>query len=615
MSKREKILLIRIIVTAVLFIPLFIAGHIAEFGSGALFFIPLYIIIGYNIFIKAFKNILNRHIFDENLLVIIATVAAFFVGEYEESVAVILLFQTGELFQGLAVEKSRKSIADLMDICPVFANLQKNGEITEVDPEDVEVGDIIIVKAGEKIPLDGVVIEGSSMLNTSALTGEPVPKRVTAGDAVLSGCINQNSLLKIRVTKIFEDSAVSKILELTENATSKKAKSENFITKFAHIYTPFVTVSAIVLSSVPPLFFGGVWREWILRGCIFLVISCPCALVISVPLGFFGGIGALSRKGVLIKGSNYLERVSKLSTIVFDKTGTLTKGDFTVSEIYSVSKDEKLLEYAALAESYSNHPIAISIREFYKNRLDLKRVEDTQEIEGKGICAVIDGEKIYLGNAALMKEQNIDFGEAVSPFTVIYVAKEKEYLGYIVISDTIKAETKAKMEKLRSLGVNKFVMLTGDREQAANEVAKSLNIDNVYAGLLPHQKVERLEEILANKPQNKTLAFVGDGINDAPVLGRADIGIAMGALGSDAAIEAADVVIMDDNIGKIVPLIEISRKTMRIVTQNIVFAIGVKALVLSLGAFGMANMWMSVFADVGVSVLAILNSMRTLKKG
>ena len=624
MNKKQKNMLIRIIISGVLFAVLMVLQGIGGMEGWnsilvlLLFMVP-YLIIGYDVIRKAAINISHGQVFDENFLMMIATFGAVGVGEYEEAVAVMLFYQVGELFQSYAVGKSRQSISDLMDICPEYANIEENGELVQVDPDDVEVGTIIVIRPGEKIPLDGVVVEGSSMVDTAALTGESVPRRAAVGDDVISGCVNGSETLKVRTTKEFDDSTVSRILELVENASSKKARLENFITRFARYYTPIVTISAVVLALVPPLFFGGAWTDWIARACTFLVISCPCALVISVPLGFFGGIGAASQIGVLVKGSNYLEAVGEVTTVVFDKTGTLTKGEFRVSKVSPAGRSEgELLEMAALGEGYSNHPIAASIREAYPDpkALSLERVSAAEEIAGQGIHAVIDGEDVFLGNAKLMRVQGIDFEENPAMGTVVYAAAGGEYAGSIVISDGIKPGAKEAIQSMKSVGVKKCVMLTGDRKETAEAVAAELGIDEVHSELLPADKVDRVEELLKELGGTKNkLAFVGDGINDAPVLSRADVGIAMGSMGSDAAIEAADIVLMDDDIRKIASIVRISRRTLTIVKQNIVFALGVKFLVLFLGALGIANMWAAVFADVGVAVIAILNSMRTLRMG
>lgn len=620
MTKKHKKMLIRITAAFFLLAGLMIAEHTGKLesleGSWALFVIYLipYLVIGYDIIFKAARNIKNGQIFDENFLMMIATFGAFGVKEYSEAVAVMLFYQVGELFQSYAVGKSRQSISEMMDICPEYANIEVDGVLTQVDPDEVEIGNFIVVKPGERIPLDGVVIEGESLVDTAALTGESVPRKAAAGDEVISGCVNGSGTLKVEVTKEFEDSTVAKILELVENAGSKKANVENFITKFAKYYTPVVTIGAVILAVLPPLILGGGWGEWVQRACIFLVISCPCALVISVPMGFFGGIGAASRLGVLVKGSNYLEAVSEMTTIVFDKTGTLTKGEFKVTEILTQGcSEEELLELAALGEGYSNHPIAGSIKEAYGKTADMNRVSDAEEIAGHGIRVLIDGKEILIGNGKLMRQQHIDYVSCKSSGTVVYVASEGVFAGAIVISDTVKDGAEEAIKRMKQAGVKKCVMLTGDRKEAAESVAAQLGIDEVYAELLPGDKVVKVEKLLENQRDKEKLAFAGDGINDAPVLTRADIGIAMGSMGSDAAIEAADVVLMDDDVRKIASTVHISRKTLRIVKQNIVFALGVKALVLALGAAGMANMWEAVFADVGVSVIAILNSMRALK--
>ena len=621
MTEKQKKMLVRIIVTFVIFAVLFAAEHTGNLesleGSVLLFLIYLvpYLIIGYDIVWKAIRNISHGQVFDENFLMMIATFGALGVREYSEAVAVMLFYQIGELFQGYAVGKSRQSIAAMMDICPEYANIEEDGELKQVDPDDVEIGTIIIIKPGERIPLDGVVVEGESLIDTAALTGESVPRKAAVGDEIISGCVNGNGTLKVRTTKEFDDSTVSKILELVENASSKKAHVENFITRFAKYYTPVVTIAAVILAIVPPLVLGGGWSDWIQRACIFLVISCPCALVISVPLGFFGGIGAASKLGVLVKGSNYLEALAQMDTMVFDKTGTLTKGEFKVTEILPAEgfTKETLLNLAALGEGYSTHPIAASIREAYGQPLDMNRVNDAKEVAGHGIQVQIDGQEVFIGNEKLMRAQNITPAACESIGTVIYVACEGKYAGTIVISDTIKDGAKEAIRGMKAVGVKKCVMLTGDRKEAAALVAKELDIDEVHAELLPQDKVSQVEALLSKETEKERLAFVGDGINDAPVLSRADIGIAMGSMGSDAAIEAADVVLMDDDIRKIASVVRISRKTLTIVHQNIVFALAVKALVLILGALGMANMWEAVFADVGVSVIAILNSMRALK--
>lgn len=620
MTKKQKKMLYRIIVTFLLFAVLMVCEHTGRMDGWnkiVLFVIYLvpYLVIGYDIVYKAARNISHGQVFDENFLMMIATFGAFGVGEYSEAVAVMLFYQVGELFQGYAVGKSRQSISDMMDICPEYANIEEDGVLKQVDPDDVEVGSIIVVKPGERIPLDGIVVEGESLIDTAALTGESVPRSAKAGDEIISGCVNGSGTLKVKTTKEFDDSTVAKILELVENASSKKAKVENFITRFAKYYTPVVTIGAVILAILPPLILGGGWAEWIQRACIFLVISCPCALVISVPLGFFGGIGAASKIGVLVKGSNYLEAVAEMTTIVFDKTGTLTKGEFKVTDVITENgSKEELIELAALGEGYSNHPIANSIREAYGKELDLNRVTNTEEIAGHGIKAVIDGKTVLLGNEKLMKSESIFYTPCKSMGTVVYVACNGVFEGAVVISDTIKDGAKEAIHDMKQVGVRHTVMLTGDRREAAETVAQTLGIDEVHAELLPGGKVEQVEALLKAEKQKERLAFVGDGINDAPVLTRADIGIAMGSMGSDAAIEAADIVLMDDDVTKIASVVRIARKTLRIVKQNIVFALAVKALVLILGALGMANMWEAVFADVGVSVIAILNSMRTLNE-
>lgn len=625
MSKKLKKLMTRIVVAAVLFvmgmllhIPLYKGFECTDIFLGA-----AYLTVGWDIILKAVKNIGHGQIFDENFLMSIATVAAFATGEIAEGVMVMLLYQIGEWFQQYAVGKSRTSITELMDIRPDYANVKIGNAIKVIDPEEVLVGDIIVVKAGEKVPLDGKIIKGESFLDTSALTGESVPREVNAGDEILSGCINKNGLLEVEVTKEFDESTVSKILDLVENASSRKAKAENFITKFAKYYTPLVVIGALGLAILPTLL-GSVlgFREWIIRACTFLVISCPCALVISVPLGFFGGIGGAAKEGILIKGSNYMEALSDIDTVVFDKTGTITKGTFEVSKIEAVDiSDERLLELAALAESYSEHPIAQSLKAAYEkisgNNVDKSRVGDVKEFSGKGVKAVIDGKDVYAGNEKMAAYAGIAVEEIKDAGTIVYIISEGKYRGYILISDEIKDDACDAMTALRKAGANNLVMLTGDRKNIAEITAQKVGIDTVYAQLLPGDKVEKTEELLAAKAKmgksKGKLAFVGDGINDAPVLSRADIGIAMGGLGSDAAIEAADVVIMDDKLSKIASAINLSKRTLRIVRQNIVFALGVKGVFLGLGAAGIANLWEAVFADVGVAFIAILNSMRALK--
>lgn len=622
MTKKQKTMLARIIAAFLIYIPLFAASHkgamegLSTPVNFAVFLVP-YLVIGWDIVYKAVRGIVNGQVFDENFLMTIATFGAFGVGEYSEAVAVMLFYQVGELFQSYAVSRSRQSIADLMDICPEYANLEKDGELVQTDPDDVEIGDIIVIKPGERVPLDGTVISGESMVDTSALTGESVPRRVETGSEIISGCINESGVLRVEVTKEFDDSTVARILELVENASSKKAQVENFITRFARYYTPAVVAAAALLAVVPPLALGAGFGPWIQRACIFLVISCPCALVISVPLSFFGGIGAASRNGVLVKGSNYLEALAQMDTIVFDKTGTLTKGEFKVTEIRpSGMSGEELLRLAALAEHYSNHPISLSIRDAYEKaggRMNLSSIGKNEEISGHGVRTEIDGSVVLAGNGRLMEAEGIAYEPCESIGTVVYLARDGVFAGTIVISDTVKEHAAQAIRDLKQAGVKRTVMLTGDRKAVGEAVAEKLGLDEVFTELLPADKVEQVERLLDGQAEGRKLAFVGDGINDAPVLTRADIGIAMGSMGSDAAIEAADVVLMDDDPARISVVVRISRKTLSIVKQNIVFALGVKALVLGLGAFGMANMWEAVFADVGVSVIAILNAMRALK--
>ena len=622
MTKKQKTMLARIIAAFLIYIPLFAASHkgamegLSAPVNFAVFLVP-YLVIGWDIVYKAVRGIVNGQVFDENFLMTIATFGAFGVGEYSEAVAVMLFYQVGELFQSYAVSRSRQSIADLMDICPEYANLEKDGELVQADPDDVEIGDIIVIKPGERVPLDGRVISGESMVDTSALTGESVPRRVETGSEIISGCINESGVLRVEVTKEFDDSTVARILELVENASSKKAQVENFITRFARYYTPAVVIAAALLAVVPPLALGAGFGPWIQRACIFLVISCPCALVISVPLSFFGGIGAASRNGVLVKGSNYLEALAQMDTIVFDKTGTLTKGEFKVTEIRpSGMSGEELLRLAALAEHYSNHPISLSIRDAYEKaggRMNLSSIGKNEEISGHGVRTEIDGSVVLAGNGRLMKAEGIAYEPCESIGTVVYLARDGVFAGTIVISDTVKEHAAQAIRDLKQAGVKRTVMLTGDRKAVGEAVAEKLGLDEAFTELLPADKVEQVERLLDGQAEGRKLAFVGDGINDAPVLTRADIGIAMGSMGSDAAIEAADVVLMDDDPARISVVVRISRKTLSIVKQNIVFALGVKALVLGLGAFGMANMWEAVFADVGVSVIAILNAMRALK--
>ena len=574
-----------------------------------------YLIVGTEIIKKAIRNILRGKIFDENFLMTVATIGAFAIKEFPEAVAVMLFYQVGELFQSYAVDKSRKSITSLMDIRPDYANLLKNNETEKVSPEAVQIGDIIIIKPGEKVPLDGIVQEGESMLDTSALTGESVPRRVTVGDEILSGCINQNGLLKIQVTKEFGESTVSKILELVENASSKKSKSENFITKFAKYYTPIVVIIALALAIFPPLLFEGqMFSDWLYRALSFLVVSCPCALVISIPLSFFGGLGGASKIGVLIKGSNYLEALANTEIVVFDKTGTLTKGVFEVQKVEAVDMPyEELIRIAAYAESYSNHPISTSIKKAHDKEIENNIVTEIKEIPGQGIQAKVEGNEVLVGNEKLMQDRKINYKKCEEVGTIIYVAINNKYAGYILISDEIKEDAKKAIEELKKNNTKQIVILTGDRKNVGEEVAKKLNIDKVYTELLPEGKVEKLEELLKEKTQKGKLIFVGDGINDAPVLAISDIGIAMGALGSDAAIEAADIVIMTDEPSKIANAIKLSKKTMRIVKENIIFAIGIKIAVLILSALGLSTMWQAVFADVGVSIIAIINSLRVLR--
>lgn len=577
-------------------------------------FIISYIIVGGDVVKRAVKNIFKGQVFDENFLMSIATIGAFFIGEYPEGVAVMLFYQVGELFQSYAVGKSRKSIASLMDIRPDYANVKKGDELVKVDPDEVQIGDIIVIKAGEKIPLDGKVIEGSSMIDTSALTGESVPREVEVGSDILSGCININGVITAEVTKEFGESTVSKILDLVENASSKKSNSEQFITKFARYYTPVVVIIAVFLAIIPPLVIdGATFSDWIYRALAFLVVSCPCALVISIPLSFFGGIGGASKKGVLVKGSNYLEALAETEIVVFDKTGTLTKGVFNVQEIHTegVSKEE-LLELTAHAESYSNHPISLSLKRAYSKEIDNGRISDVEEISGHGVIATVDGKKVMAGNIKLMKMMDIPYFKGELIGTIVHVAVNNKYIGYIVIADEVKEDSAQAIKELKAANIKQTVMLTGDNKSIGSKVAKELGLDKVYAELLPADKVEKLEELFSQKSKKGKLAFVGDGINDAPVLARADIGIAMGGLGSDAAIEAADVVIMTDEPSKIATTMKISKKTLKIAHQNIVFAIGIKIIVLILSAFGITTMWAAIFADVGVTIIAVLNAFRAL---
>ena len=578
-------------------------------------FIASYLIVGLEIVLKAIRNITRGKVFDENFLMTIATIGAFGIGEFPEAVAVMLFYQVGELFQSYAVDKSRKSISSLMDIRPDYANVKRENEVLKVSPEEVKIGELIVVKPGEKVPLDGVIEEGKSMLDTSSLTGESMPQDVSAGDSVLSGCINKSGLLTIKVTKEFGESTVSKILDLVENASSKKSKSENFITKFAKYYTPAVVIIAVLLAIVPPIIIkDAVFTDWLYRALTFLVVSCPCALVISIPLGFFGGIGGASKKGILVKGSNYLEALAQTEIVVFDKTGTLTEGIFEVQKIEAVDiEKEELLELAAYTENHSNHPISLSVKDAYKNKIDMKKITETEEIAGLGVKAVIDGKKVLVGNDKLMIESGIEYNKSTEIGTILYVAIDNKFAGYIVIADKIKDDSKKTIEILKENNIKKTVMLTGDKKQVGEHVADILGLDEAYTELLPDGKVKKVEELLKQKSEKGKLVFVGDGINDAPVLALADIGIAMGGLGSDAAIEAADVVIMTDEPSKIGNAIQISKKTMRIVRENIIFSLVVKIAVLILTACGLSTMWEAVFADVGVSIIAILNSLRVLR--
>ena len=616
MNKKQKKMLIRIIVAAVLIV-LFSKLPIDGYVRFGLFMIP-YLVIGYDILQKAFKGIRNKQVFDENFLMAVATVGAILLGDYSEGVAVMLFYQIGELFQSYAVGKSRRNISELMDIRPDYANIEVDGKLEQVDPDEVEIGTVIVVQPGEKVPIDGVIIDGVSILNTSALTGESLPRDAKAGDEVISGCINMTGVLKIRTIREFGESTASKILELVENSSSRKSKSENFISKFAKYYTPVVCYGALALAFIPPivlLIMGkpAMWGDWIYRALTFLVISCPCALVISIPLSFFAGIGGASNQGVLVKGSNYLETLAQTSYVVFDKTGTMTQGVFEVSGVHhNEISDEKLLEYAALAECSSSHPISKSLQKAYGKPIDRNRVTDIEEISGNGVTAKVDGISVAAGNAKLMKRLGISYQECHHVGTVIHMAVDGKYEGHILISDILKPHAKEAIAELKKAGIKKTVMLTGDSKRVADQVAKELGIGEVYSELLPADKVSKVEELLHQKSEKEKLAFVGDGINDAPVLSRADIGIAMGALGSDAAIEAADIVLMDDDPLKISKAIKIARKCIHIVYENIYFAIGIKILCLILGALGIANMWMAIFADVGVMIIAVLNAIRTL---
>lgn len=617
MTKKQKKVLIRIIIAAVLiiafsFLPL--EGYIRFIC----YMVP-YLVIGYDVLRKAIKGILNRQVFDENFLMAVATVGAIALSDYKEGVSVMLFYQIGELFQSYAVGKSRRNISELMDIRPDYANVEKDGELEQVDPDEVEVGTVIVVQPGEKVPIDGVITEGSSTLNTSALTGESLPREAKVGDEVISGCINMTGLLKIQTTREFGESTVSKILELVENSSSRKSRSENFISKFARYYTPAVCYGALALAILPPIVrilalgLAPEWGDWIYRALTFLVISCPCALVISIPLSFFAGIGGASHEGVLVKGSNYLETMAQTKYVVFDKTGTMTQGVFEVSGVHhNTIPEEQLLEYAALAECSSSHPISKSLQKAYGKPIDRNRVTDIEEISGHGVKAKVDGVEVAVGNAKLMKKMNLPYSECHEVGTIVHVAVDGTYAGHILISDQLKPHAKQAIQDLKRAGITKTVMLTGDMKRVADQVAAELGIDEVHSELLPADKVAKVEELLAKKGEKEKLAFVGDGINDAPVLSRADIGIAMGALGSDAAIEAADVVLMDDDPQKIAKAIKISRKCLRIVYENIYFALGIKAICLILGALGIANMWMAIFADVGVMVIAVLNAIRAL---
>ena len=623
MRKKQKIMLARIFAAAVLLIVLHFIP--AEGVLRFVLYFAVYLVIGYDILLKAAKGIKNRQIFDENFLMAVATAGAFALavyeksGDYTEAIAVMLFYQVGEWFQGYAVGKSRRNISELMDIRPDYANIETDGQLQKVDPDEVEIGSIIVVRPGEKVPIDGVVVSGTSALNTSALTGESLPRDAAPGDEVVSGCINMTGVLKIKTTKAFGESTVSKILDLVENASSRKSKSEDFISKFARVYTPVVCIAALALAVLPPLVrmlfldAPGQWDQWVYRALTFLVISCPCALVISIPLSFFAGIGGASRAGVLVKGSNYLETLSKTKVVVFDKTGTLTKGVFAVNAVHhNELAKEKLLEYAALAESASSHPISKSLQRAFGKEIDRSRVADVQEISGGGVIAMVDGVQVAAGNDKLMKRLGVAPVPCHKTGTIVHMAIDGRYAGHIVIADVVKPNAKAALKALKKCGVHKTVMLTGDAKAVADQVAGELGVDQVYSELLPGDKVEKVEQLLKQKHENERLAFVGDGINDAPVLGRADIGIAMGAMGSDAAIEAADVVLMDDDPAKIAKSIQISRRCLGIVYQNIVFAIGVKLICLVLGALGIANMWLAIFADVGVMILAVLNAMRAL---
>ncbi len=620
MNSKHKRTLARLIIgfcflLLALLLPLqdLLEGEYIRWGSLALFLIP-YLIIGGDVLLRAVRNILRGQVFDENFLMAVATIGAFFLSEYSEAVAVMLFYQVGELFQDIAVSRSRSSIAELMDIRPDHANVEREGSLLCLDPEEVEIGEIIIIKPGERVPLDGVVIEGSSQLDTAALTGESIPRDCAQGDDIISGSVNLSGLLRVRVSKLYGESTVARILELVENAGDKKTRVENFITRFARYYTPVVCALALALAVLPPLLFTQPWDVWVERGLIFLVVSCPCALVISVPMGFFGGIGGASRRGILVKGSSYLEVLGKADTIVFDKTGTLTTGSFEVTRICPVGmSEEELLELAAYAENDSTHPIALSILASYGKEISRDRITKLEEISGRGICAVIDGKSVLAGNALLLAERGVEYSECETLGTTVHVALDGAYAGHIVISDSLKPDSRSAILTLKKLGVGKTVMLTGDRQAVAKDTARILSVDDYMSELLPRDKVEALERLFESKNPKTTLVFVGDGINDAPVLARADVGIAMGALGSDAAIEAADIVLMNDRPSDIPVALRIARKTMGIVKQNIWFALGIKAIVLALAALGYANMWLAVFADVGVAFLAILNALRSYK--
>ena len=610
MTKKQKHSIYRIIAAAVLFI-IFTLLKPEGFTRFILFMIP-YLTVGLPVLKKAAVNILHGQVFDENFLMCLATIGAICIGEYPEAVFVMLFYQVGDLFESIAVGKSRNSISALMDICPEYVNVERDGKVEQIDPDEASVGDIIIIKPGEKVPLDGIITEGSSSLNTTALTGESMPMDVSAGDSVINGCININGLLKVKVTKEYSDSTVAKILELVENSAENKAHTENFITKFARYYTPIVVILALILAFLPPVFLGGDFKDWMMRALNFLVVSCPCALVISIPLSYFSGIGCASRNGILIKGSNYMEAVTKADTVVFDKTGTLTKGSFFVTEIHPVGMSEdELMEITAVAESFSDHPISLSLKKACKAQLDTGRVSDTEELSGRGVKAVVDGKIVFAGNARLMEEVGCEYIDCDSFGTVIHTSVDGKYAGYIIISDKIKDDSKSAIAALKSAGIKNTVILSGDKKAVAEKIGEELGIDTVYSELLPSGKVEKLSEII-DKSLGSVI-FVGDGINDAPSLSRADVGIAMGALGSDAAIEAADIVLMDDKPSKIPLTLKIAEKTKNIVRQNIIFAIAVKILVLILSALGMSNMWQAVFADVGVSVIAIINAMRAQK--